>query len=462
MGGEGGFCVGGEILRKDLTTGSITGTMLRFALPMIAGNLLQQCYNLADTFLVGRFIGSDALAAVGSSYTLMTFLTSILLGLSMGSGAAFSIHFGAREEDRLKSSIFTSFVLILAVTVVLNVLVFVLLDPILVVLQIPASLYAMTRDYLWVIFWGISATFLYNFFASLLRALGNSATPLIFLGVSAVLNIVLDVVLIVNANMGVAGAALATVIAQFAAGLGLLVYALLRCPQLRLSRRHLRVTAAGLREIANLSFLTCLQQSVMNFGILAVQGLVNSFGPAVMAAFAAAVKIDSFAYMPVQDFGNAFSTFIAQNYGAGKEERIRRGARSAVLVSFVFCVVVSVVVFVLAEPLLHIFIDPAETAITAIGVQYLRIEGAFYCGIGCLFLLYGYFRAVRRPGVSLVLTIVSLGTRVALAFALSAVPWIGVVGIWASVPIGWFLADALGLVLYRRAPLARELTNSEA
>lgn len=449
-------------MRDDLTKGNVTGTMLRFALPMIAGNLLQQCYNVADTFLVGRFIGSDALAAVGSSYTLMTFLTSILLGLSMGSGAAFSIHFGARDEDRLKSSIFTSFVLILAVTAVLNILVFVLIDPILLVLQIPASLYGMTREYLWVIFWGIGATFLYNFFASLLRALGNSAVPLVFLGVSAALNIVLDIVLIVNANMGVAGAALATVIAQLVSGVGLLVYAVLRCPQLRLSRRHLRVSAAGLREIASLSFLTCLQQSVMNCGILAVQGLVNSFGPAVMAAFAAAVKIDSFAYMPVQDFGNAFSTFIAQNYGAGKSERIRRGARSAVLVSFVFCVLVSAAVFFFAEPLMHIFIDPSETAITAIGVQYLRIEGAFYCGIGCLFLLYGYFRAVRRPAVSLVLTIVSLGTRVLLAFTLSAVPSIGVAGIWASVPIGWFLADALGLLIYRKFPLNREISREKS
>ena len=436
-------------MREDLTRGSVTGTMLRFALPMIAGNLLQQCYNVADTFLVGRFIGADALAAVGSSYTLMTFLTSILLGLSMGSGAAFSIHFGARDEERLKSSIFTSFALIFAVTVALNALVFLLLDPILRVLQIPASLHAMTREYLWVIFWGIGATFLYNFFASLLRALGNSAVPLVFLGVSAALNIVLDIVLIVSAGMGVAGAALATVIAQFLSGAGLLVYALLRCPQLRLHRRHLRVTAAGLREIANLSFLTCLQQSVMNCGILAVQGLVNSFGPAVMAAFAAAVKIDSFAYMPVQDFGNAFSTFIAQNYGAGKSDRIRRGIRSAVTVAVGFSVAVSALVFVFAGPLMGIFVPADQPDIIAVGMDYLRIEGAFYAGIGCLFLLYGYFRAVQRPGISVVLTVISLGTRVLLAYALSALPGVGVAGIWWSVPIGWFLADAAGLIFYR-------------
>ena len=447
---------------RTLTEGPITPTLLRFALPMMLGNLLQQLYNIADTLIVGRYVGADALAAVGSAYTLMTFLTSILLGLSMGSGVAVSISFGRGDAARMRREIFLSLCMIGGTAVVLNIAVFLLIDPILWLLQVPAEVRGLMRTYLLVIFAGIGGTFLYNYYACLLRAVGDSVRPLVFLGVSAVLNIVLDVAFVLGLGGGVAGAAWATVIAQWLSGAGLCVYALATRRDLRLTRADARWDGPCAGHVFRLSFITGAQQSIMNFGILMVQGRVNSFGPAVMAAFAAAVKIDSFAYMPVQDFGNAFSTFIAQNYGAGKEERILRGARSAVLVSFVFCVVVSVVVFVLAEPLLHIFIDPAETAITAIGVQYLRIEGAFYCGIGCLFLLYGYFRAVRRPGVSLVLTIVSLGTRVALAFALSAVPWIGVVGIWASVPIGWFLADALGLVLYRRAPLARELTNSEA
>ena len=441
-------------MTHNLTTGRPVKTMLLFSLPMIAGNLLQQCYNLADAFLVGRFVGSDALAAVGASYALMTFLTSILLGLSMGAGAAFSIHFGAKDDRALERSILNAFALIFSAAVLLNVLVFLLLDPILALLQIPASLYAMTREYLWIVFWGIGATFLYNFFASLLRSLGNSAVPLVFLGVSAVLNVVLDTVFLVWGKLGVGGAAAATVIAQFVSGIGLTVYAALRCPQLRLRTRP-RVSKAGLSEITSLSLLTCLQQSVMNLGILAVQGRVNSFGPAVMAAFAAAVKIDSIAYLPVQDFGNAYSTFVAQNYGAGKADRIRQGSKGAALVSLLFCAVSSIVVFVFAEPLMLLFLDAAETEIAAIGAQYLRIEGAFYCGIGLLFLLYGCFRAVRRPGVSLVLTLVSLGTRVLLAFALSAVPSIGVTGIWASVPIGWFLADAAGAAILFLSPRRR-------
>ena len=186
----------------------------------------------------------------------------------------------------------------------------------------------------------------------------------------------------------------------------------------------------------------------MNFGILMVQGLVNSFGPVIMAAFAAAVKIDSFAYMPVQDFGNAFSTFIAQNYGAGEKERIRKGIRSAAACSMVFCLAVSAAVCLLARPLMGLFVSPAETQIIAAGMRSLRIEASFYCGIGLLFLLYGFYRAIQKPGVSVVLTVISLGTRVALAYALSAIPSIGVTGIWVSVPIGWLLADLAGILFY--------------
>ena len=180
-----------------------------------------------------------------------------------------------------------------------------------------------------------------------------------------------------------------------------------------------------------------------------VQGLINSFGPAVMAAFAAAVKIDSFAYMPVQDFGNAFSTFIAQNYGAKKEERIQQGIRSAVKIAIIFSLCVSAVVVIFARQLLLIFIHPEEVEILNIGVSYLRIVGTFYCGIGGLFLLYGLYRAIGQPGMSLVLTVISLGTRVFLAYTLSAISTIGVIGIWWSVPIGWFLADITGIVYYR-------------
>lgn len=437
-------------MQKDLTKGNITRTLLAFAVPMILGNMLQQLYNIADTLIVGRFLGANALAAVGSAYSLMTFLTSIFIGLCMGSGSVFSICFGERDESKLKERIFVSFLCIAAVAVCIEAVVTAAINPILRLMQVPDEIYGMMREYLMVIFCGIFFTFLYNYFAFLLRAVGNSVIPLIFLAISAVLNIGLDLLFVVTFSRGVAGAAEATVISQAVSGVGLAAYTLLREPSLRVTRKHMRFSRSGIREIAKYSVLTCIQQSVMNFGILMVQGLVNSFGTTVMAAFAAAVKIDTFAYMPAQEFGNAFSLFTAQNYGARQKERIKKGVKSAVKTAIIFCLVISAAVFAGAELLMSIFIDAGEREVIAVGAQYLRVEGAFYCGIGILFLLYGYFRAVNMPLMSVVLTVISLGTRVGLAYLLAAIPAVGVVGIWWSIPIGWFLADAVGAAAYRK------------
>ena len=436
--------------KRDLTQGSIPRGLLGFALPLILGNLLQQLYNLADTWVVGRFIGEGALAAVGSSYTLMTFLTSILLGLCMGSSVYFSIQYGRQDPDRLRNGIFQSFLLIGGLTLLLNLTVYLALDGILVLLQIPPDILGLTKEYLQWVFAGMAATFLYNFFANLLRSVGDSATPLVFLGISVVLNIGLDILFVVPLGMGVRGSAMATVIAQFIAGLGLFLYTWFAFPALRVQKRHRYWDRAALKNLLNLSLFTCLQQSVMNFGILMVQGLVNSFGTAVMAAFAVAVKIDTIAYMPVQDFGNAFSTFVAQNYGAEKRDRIRTGTHWAVFWVVLFCLVIGGLVCLLAPRLMAAFVGGDAAEVIAIGTGYLRIEAAFYLGIGILFLLYGYFRAVNRPAVSVVLTICSLGTRVLLAYTLSALPALGVNGIWIAIPIGWFLADATGILLWRR------------
>ena len=434
----------------DLTEGSIMDKLLKFAFPIMVGNLLQQLYNIVDTLIVGRYLGEKALAAVGSSYALMVFITSIMIGLCMGSSAFFSMQFGAKDQNRLEKGIFIAFVAIGIVALILNGIVYGAMSGILVFLRVPKEVAPLMREYLVWIFAGIMAVFLYNFAANLLRAVGNSVIPLVFLGISAVVNIVLDLYFIRGLGWGVGGAAAATVISQYLAGIGIVLYYFLKYPQLKVTKQNRHFDTGILRELAGLSTLTCLQQSIMNFGILMVQGLVNSFGPVVMAAFAAAVKIDSFAYAPVQDFGNAFSTYVAQNYGAGKTERIRRGMRDAALGAFVFCTVISVLVVVFASQLMGLFLNEESVEAISVGAGYLRIEGAFYFGIGLLFLLYGYYRAVHKPGISVVLTVISLGTRVVLAYALSSVAWIGVTGIWVSVPIGWILADLTGMWYYWR------------
>lgn len=422
--------------------------MLLFSLPLMVGNLLQQLYNLVDTWVVGRFVGADALAAVGASYSLMVFLTSVYIGLCMGSGSAFSMFFGKRDEDSMKKSFFSSFVLIGAVSIIINVGVYLFMDPLISILQIPESIRQMTEEYMSVIFAGMFFVFIYNYFANLLRSVGNSVVPLVFLAISAVLNIVLDLLFVPVWEWGVFGAALATIIAQGVSAVGIAICVYVKYPELRIEKKHMKLEIGIVKRVFNMSFFTSLQQSVMNFGILMIQGLVNSFGTSVMAAFAAAVKIDTFAYMPAQDFGNGFSTYIAQNYGAGKGERIKQGIKKAVISSGIFCICISVIVCVFAKPLMMIFIDPSESEIIDIGVVYLRIEGAFYIGIGMLFLLYGFYRGVSRPAMSLVLTVISLGSRVAIAYAFAGI--LGVNIIWAAVPIGWILADVAGILYYRK------------
>lgn len=432
----------------DLTKGSIFKKLMYFSFPMILGNMLQQVYNLADTLIVGRYIGSNALASVGSVYTLMIFVTSLIIGLCMGSGAFFSEDYGKKDKIQLKIDIYHSFIFIFVVTVLLYLVIYPSVNTINKILQIPSELEDMTREYTCVIFVGLIFVFLYNFFSYLLRAIGNSITPLIFLGISSVANIILDIWFVVGLKKGVGAAAFATVISQAFSGIGICVYSFVKVPELDLKK--VPFDKRRMKEIIIGDVATGIQQSVMNFGILMIQGLVNSFGTVIMASFAAAVKIDTLAYMPAQEFGNAYSLFVSQNFGANNKERIKKGTKLSFLCSFVFCAFVSVIIFVFAKTFMTVFINSDEVNIINEGVRYLRIEGAMYVGIGLLFLWYGYFRGINKPYVSLVLTVISLGTRVVLSYALAPNTSLGAVAIWISIPIGWLFADAVGYVFYNK------------
>ncbi len=433
---------------KDLTKGGIIGPMLSFALPLILGNMLQTLYNAADSVIVGRFVGPDALAAVGSAYSLMTFLTSLMIGLSMGAGISFSYFYGSGDRKSLRSALGISFMMIGIITGAITALSFALLGWILRILSVPEGIVPLMSDYLLVIFTGLPALFLFNFYASAQRAVGNSRIALLFMAVSALMNIALDLYFVISLRWGVWGAAVATMISQYAAGVGIMLYTLLSSKLLSFSFRDMKPERKLMKEISSLSVLTSMQQSIMNLGILMVQGLVNSFGTGVMAAFAAGVKIDSIAYMPLQEFGNAFSTFVSQNMGASRHDRVRKGVVFAFLTALLFGLAVSAVVFLIPDQLMAVFIDPSETDIIDIGRGYLRIEGSFYVLIGFLFLFYGIFRALKHPAISLLLTIISLGLRVLLAYMMAGP--IGETGIWMSIPIGWAIADAAGFIIYRK------------
>ena len=453
--------------RTDLTSGPIASSLMFFALPLILGNMLQTLYNAADSIIVGHFVGPDALASVGSAYSLMTFLTSIMIGLAMGAGISFSYLYALKDWAKLRRALAISFAFIAFVTAVLTAASIAFTDRILRLLAVPESLMGMMKDYLRYIFPGLPALFAYNYFAAAERAIGNSKVPLIFMALSAVMNVIniggnailifgldmgvagviLDLVFVAVFGWGIAGAAIATLISQAAAGIGITLHTLISTPVLRFSLKDIVPDRALIREIGSLSVLTALQQSVMNPGILMVQGIVNSFGPAVMAAFAAGVKIDSLAYMPLQEFGNAFGTFVSQNR-AVDSSRVRQGVKAAFIIATIFGLLVSAVIFIIPDAFMRIFVSGSETEIIAIGRSYLRIEGSFYILIGYLFLFYAIFRGFKEPSISLVLTVISLGLRVLLAWIFSRA--VGPAGIWASIPIGWLCADAAGLAFYAR------------
>lgn len=433
---------------KDLTVGKPSRVIVSFAVPMIIGNIFQQLYNVVDSIVVGHYIGTGALAAVGSSFTLMVFITSILIGLCMGSSIVFSQFFGAKNYEDLKDSISTSFIFISITSIVLCLFCILFIDNIIRLMNTPAELVEDTKNYLFIIFLGIFFTFLYNWSAGLLRALGNSKTPLYFLILAALTNVVLDLVFILYFNMGIEGAAVATVIAQFLSAILCFTYCLKKLDFLKFKLKKISFSKRIFLLTANYSLLTSIQQSVMNFGILMIQGLVNSFGAVTMAAFAAAVKVDSFAYMPVQDFGNAFATYIAQNKGAQKSRRIHDGIKVSLILITLFCLLITGAVWLLSDKLMLIFVNQTETAVISIGGHYLRVVSTFYCLIGYLFMLYGLYRGLGNVKMSIWLTAVSLGTRVALAYTLA--PIFSLDGIWWAIPIGWLLADIVGLVYYKK------------
>ncbi|SHJ75838.1 putative efflux protein, MATE family [Clostridium amylolyticum] len=435
---------------KDMTKGNPTKIILFFAFPMLLGNIFQQLYNMVDSIVVGKFVGKEALAAVGSSFMLMNFFSAIIIGLCMGTSVVLSQYFGAGDYTKLRKSISTAFIFMLLLTIIMSLTTIIFTKPMLIIMKTPKEILNSSTNYLQIIFGGLIFTFLFNFSSAVLRSVGDSKTPLYFLILASIINIILDLLFVINFNMGVIDVAIATVIAQGVSSLLCLVYAFIKLPVIRIKAKEFVFDRALFSMIKKYSLLTALQQSIMTFGMVCVQGLVNSFGTDTMAAFTAAGKVDSLAYLPVQDFGNAFATYVAQNKGAGNFERIKIGVKSAVRTIIVFCIISSTVILLSSKHLMQIFVSSNEVKVIHIGIQYLSVISVFYVLIGFLFMFYGYFRGMGNLKTSIVLTIVSLGTRVSMAYFLSSFPKIAEKGIWWSIPLGWALADMLGLYIYKR------------
>lgn len=437
-------------MKSDLTKGKIVKPLIIFSIPIILGNIIQQMYSMVDLFLVGKFIGPDALSAVGSSCAVIVLITSIILGLAMGSSVVFSFFYGAKRQEEMKISIFNAFVFISIVSIGIIVLFFLFTNKTVQWMNLEGIAGKYMKEYLIIIYSGMIFVVIYNFLAAIMRSIGNTKVPLIFVTISAILNIVLDIFFMGILKMEVKGAAIATILSQGISAVTMILYVINKGKDIMPTSRHFVLKKDMLRMIIENSFLTAVQQSIMNFGILLVHGLVNSFGMYASAAFAIVVKIDSFAYMPAQDFGTAFTTYIAQNYGARNNKRITEGCKKAFIISAIFCSIMAIFIIIFAKNLVTIFVSENQKEIITIAVGYLHIVGSTYVGIGVLFLLYAIYRGIGKSQISILLTIISLGTRVVLAYILSANDSIGLTGIWIAIPIGWILADIVGLVIYRK------------
>lgn len=434
---------------QDMTKGSVIRQIAVFAIPLFIGNIFQQLYNMVDAVVVGRFVGKNALAAVGTSFPAIFLLVALVMGLTMGASVVVSQLFGAGELKKMRRAISTSFIFLIICAISLTLLGLLISRNLLLLLKTPPEVIDEATVYLKIIFSGLMFMFLYNTIAAFLRALGDSRTPLYFLIVSSLLNMGLDLLFVIRFNMGVAGVAWATVIAQAVSVLLSIIYIYKRVELLRLHPRDMVFDRELFAQSVRLGIPASIQQTVVAFGMIAVQGLVNSFGSVTMAAYTAAARIDSIAMMPIMNLGLSVSTFTAQNIGAGNLERVRRGYRQTLAMVAACCAVTSTIILLFGPKLIQLFVDAAETEVISQGNDYITVVSFFYIMLGLLFVTNGVLRGSGDMTVSMASTIVNLAVRVAAAYYLSSRPGIGFRGIWWSIPIGWCCGFIVAYIRYR-------------
>jgi putative MATE family efflux protein len=374
---------------------------------------------------------------------------SFLIGLGVGISVVISQLFGAGEYDSLKKALATTLIFAAGMTAAVTAAALALVRPILRWMNTPDEIMTDASDYLTVIFAGIVFMVLYNCYVACLRGIGDSKTPLYFLIVSSVINVILDLVFVIGLGWGVKGTAIATVMAQALAGALCAAYVVRNVPVLRLSLSDIAFDPAMFRSVVRISVPSAVQQSIISVGAVLVQSLVNTHGAAVMAAYTAAIKIDSFAMMPGMNIGNALSTFVGQNIGAGNRSRAREGLWTALRMQWLLGATVSAAVIALSRVLMLIFVKPWETEVIAIGSEYLITVGFFYVFMGTMQCFSGIFRGAGDMLKSMALSFVNLGARVAGAYLFDRLGWFGVRGIWYSIPLGWILSALLGVLWYK-------------
>ncbi len=418
-----------------------------FALPMIIGNLFQQFYNMADSVIVGRFVGESALAAVGASFSLTNVFISIAIGGGVGASVITSRYFGSRDYGRMKQSVYTSLLIFLLLSLILGGFGLSLSRQILQLLNTPAAILDMATEYLNIYFLGLPFLFIYNVLSSMFNALGRSRIPLYLLIFSSVFNVVLDIYMVNSLNMGVAGAAWATLIAQ---GISAVFSFILFLKELSTypSKETDIFNFSELKGIAGIALPSILQQSTVSIGMMLVQSVVNSFGVEVLAGYSAASRVESICIVPMAAMGNAMSTFTAQNLGAGSSKRVQKGYMSAIRLVALFALIICFILEIFYPAIMALFLG-AEGTVLALqtGTGYLRFLGWFFAGIGLKMITDGLLRGAGDMKMFTVANLANLGLRVLIAVLLA--PRLGVAMVWYAVPIGWLANFTISYLEYR-------------
>ena len=420
--------------------------LLIFALPMMLGNFFQQVYTMADSVIVGRFVGEDALAAVGASYSLTNVFISIAIGGGVGASVITSQTFGARDYSRMKRSISTALLSFLAISIFLGVVGLTLSRRIMVLLNAPANILEDSITYLNIYFLGLPFLFMYNVLSSMFNALGRSRIPLYLLIFSSVLNVALDIYMVTVLHMGVAGVAWATLIAQ---GISAVLSFSIFLKELRSYPGKLDALFdwKELKNMGRVALPSILQQSTVSIGMMLVQSVVNSFGSQMLAGYSAAMRIESVCIVPMSAMGNAISSYTAQNVGADKPERVKAGYRASYGIVFAIAAGICLVVQLLASPLISLFLEDGSAAAFETGIQCTRFMAWFYVLIGLKMISDGVLRGAGDMTMFTVANLVNLGLRVVLAVTLA--PRFGIQFVWVAVPVGWLINYLISFFEYR-------------
>ncbi len=439
---------------QNMTEGNVTKQMVWFSMPLLFGNVLQQLYSAAAVVIVGNFAGKMALAAVGTAAPIMNILTFLMVGITMGVSILMSEFFGASEYEKLKQEEVTSILSGLLFTICLSIITFFLIKPLLLLIKTPDEIIPQAVAYLEIIVVGLIFTFLYNILSSSLSSIGDSKTPLFFLIISSILNISLGITLVRDFGMGVRGVAYATVIAQAVSAVLCAAYIYWKVPVLRFHIRDLKINFTLLTQTASYSSVSAIQQTFLYVGIFILQGAVNPLGVDAIAAYNAVTRIDGFILAPTGSLAIALTTFISQNRGAKKTERIHQGMKASVGIGAIYCIVLTVFVFFFAQTLMKFFLDSGEINAIELGVKYLKIMAVFYILPAFCDSFQGFFRGLGRMDITLYATIVQIPIRVILSYIL--VEYFNVAAVAIGVTLGWICMIGYEAYEYRRYLLSEE------